>query len=42
MLSILSTAKVTSFAVVFVLCFSIQLAERMAQVFESKSHSEGK
>lgn len=35
MLSILGTAKVTSFSVVFVLCFSIQLAERMAQVFES-------
>ena len=27
MLSNLSTAKVTSFSVVFVLCFSIQLAE---------------
>ena len=35
MLSNLSTAKVTSFSLVFVLCFSIQLAERMAKVFES-------
>ena len=36
MLSNLSTAKVTSFSVVFVLCFSIQLAERMVKVFERK------
>ena len=35
MLSNLSTTRVTSFSVVFVLCFSIQLAERMAKVFES-------
>ena len=35
MLSNLSTAKVTSFSLVFVLCFSIQLAERMTKVFES-------
>ena len=34
MLSNLSTTRVTSFSVVFVLCFSIQL-ERMAKVFES-------
>ena len=34
-LSILSTTKVTSFSVVFILCLSIQLAERIAQVFES-------
>ena len=35
MLSSLSTAKVTSFLVVFVLCFSSQLARRIATVFES-------
>ena len=35
MLSNLSTTRVTSFSVVFVLCFSIQLAERMAKVFAS-------
>ena len=34
MLSNLSITRVTSFSVVFVLCFSIQL-ERMAKVFES-------
>ena len=34
MLSNLSTTRVTSFSVVFVLCISIQL-ERMAKVFES-------
>ena len=34
MLSNLSTTRVTSFSVVFVLCFSIQL-ERKAKVFES-------
>ena len=34
MLSNLSTTRVTSCSVVFVLCFSIQL-ERMAKVFES-------
>ena len=34
MLSSLSTAIVTSFSVVFVF-FSIQLAEKIAQVFES-------
>ena len=35
MLSSLSTAIVTSFSVVFVFFFSIQLAEKIAQVFES-------